>query len=121
MKADLQPLLSLVQSAAPPDLELAFRHMFGGVMFYGKGRPIALIWNNRLALKLTGDDYAEFAAIPDAAPWVYAPGKPPSKSYIVAPETMLSDREALRGWIARAAAGAGPASPVRSRKRASRR
>jgi TfoX/Sxy family transcriptional regulator of competence genes len=121
MKSDLQPLLSLVRSAAPPDLELAFRHMFGGIMFYARGQPVALIWRNGLALKLTGDDHAEFAAIPGAAPWVYAPGKPASTSYIMAPETMLLDREALRGWIARAAAGAGPVSPTRSRKRGPRR
>ena len=115
MKPDLEALLSLVRETAPPDLELAHRHMFGGVMFYARGLPFALIWRDGLALKLAGADRDAFLNIPGATPWAFAPDKPASKSYIVAPETLLGDREALRGWIARAAANAKPSVKRRPR------
>ena len=47
---------------------------------------------------------AEFLAVEGAEPLRYKSNAPPSKSYVTVPEAMLADREALRDWIARAAA-----------------
>ena len=111
-------LQALMQTAAPPDLELAFRPMFGGIMAYAEGRAFASLSDFGLALKLSGPDYAELLAIPGAKALQYTPDMPPSKSYVVAPETMLADREALRGWIERGAANLKPGKPKSAKARA---
>jgi TfoX/Sxy family transcriptional regulator of competence genes len=116
MTRDNEDLQAVLQAAAPPDLELASRPMFGGIMFYARGMPFALIWQGGLALKLAGADHAEFTAIPGVEPFMPPPDRPPSKSYSTVPEAMLADREALRGWIARAAASAKPAAKSRRTK-----
>jgi TfoX/Sxy family transcriptional regulator of competence genes len=94
-----------MQSAAPPDLDLSFRPMFGGVLAYVDGKAFASLSNVGLALKLAGADHAELSALPGARALKYEPDAPPSKSYVCVPDAMLDDREALRAWIARGAAG----------------
>jgi len=97
-------LQALMQTAAPPDLELAFRPMFGGIMAYAEGKAFASLSNVGMAIKAKGPLFAEFLAVEGAAPLRYEPNAPPSKSYVTVPETMLADRATLRDWIARAAA-----------------
>jgi TfoX/Sxy family transcriptional regulator of competence genes len=113
MKPEIERLSAIARDAAPPDLELASRPLFGGLMFYAGGRPFALVWRGGLALKLTEPDRTEFLAMPGAAPWQYAAQRSPSKSYAAVPDAMLGDREALRSWMARAAATATPVSRQR--------
>ena len=111
-------LQALMQTAAPPDLELAFRPMFGGIMAYAEGRAFASLSDFGLALKLSGPDYAELLAIPGAKALQYTPDMPPSKSYVVVPDAMLADREALRAWIVRGAANLKPAKPRKAKLKA---
>lgn len=108
-------LQAILQTAAPPDLELAFRPMFGGIMGYAEGKPFASMFDGGLALKLAGEAFAELLAVPGAAPLRYEPDAPPSKSYVVVPRDMLADREALRAWIVRSVAGLKPAKPKKAR------
>ena len=105
MPHDPKHLQTILQKAAPPDLELAFRPMFGGILAYVEGKPFASLFDGGLGLKLAGADHAEFSALPGAKPLQYEPNSPPSKSYVVAPEAMLADPMALRPWIVRGAAG----------------
>jgi TfoX/Sxy family transcriptional regulator of competence genes len=98
-------LQQIMKAAAPPDLDLTFRPMFGGVLAYVDGKAFASLSNVGLALKLAGADHAEMSALPGARPLRYEPDAPPSKSYVCAPDTMLDDLEALRAWIARGADG----------------
>ncbi len=105
MDHDPKALQILFSAAAPPDLELLFRPMFGGIMAYAHGKPLASLSNVGLALKAPPALMAEFLSAPDAAPLRYEPDAPPSKSYVVVPPTVLADREALRGWIVKAVAG----------------
>jgi TfoX/Sxy family transcriptional regulator of competence genes len=108
MAHDPKTLQRIFETAAPPDLDLAFRQMFGGIMGYADGKAFASLSDVGLALKLSGADREELLAVPGAKPLQYEPDQPPSRSYVVAPEAMLSDRDGLRSWIARSAAGLAP-------------
>ena len=115
MSHDPKALQQLLAAAAPPDLPLTFKPMFGGILAYADGRAFASLSDVGLALKASPALMAALLAEPGAAPLRYSPGDPPSKSYVLAPEPMLSDREALRGWIVRAAADLAK-TPVKAKK-----
>lgn len=108
MNYDSKQLQAIMEAASPPDLELGFRPMFGGIMGYASGLAFASLSNVGLALKMTGADYAALSAVPDVKPLRYEPDDPPSKSYLLLPDAMLSDLDSLRSWIARSAAGLKP-------------
>jgi TfoX/Sxy family transcriptional regulator of competence genes len=105
MDHDPKRLQQILQAAAPPDMELSFRPMFGGVLAYFEGKPLASLSNVGLALKFAGADHAAFSALPGAVALKYEPNSPPSKTYVTAPEAMLDDPMALRPWVVRASAG----------------
>lgn len=115
MDHDPNALQILFAAAAPPDLELRFRPMFGGIMAYANEKPLASLSNVGLALKAPPTLMAEFLAEPGAEPLRYEPGDPPSKSYVLVPPAVLADREALRAWIVRAVAAA-PAKAAKGRR-----
>ena len=104
MMHDPRRLRDIMAEAAPPELELAFRPMFGGIMAYAEGKAFASISDMGLALNAKGPLMAEFLAAEGARPLRYRPEDPPSKSYVLVPDAMLDDRDALHDWIARAAA-----------------
>jgi TfoX/Sxy family transcriptional regulator of competence genes len=105
MAHDPKRLRQILQTAAPPDLDLTFRSMFGGILAYVDGKAFASLFDGGLALKLAGADHAEFSALAGAKPLQYEPNAPPSKSYVVVPDDMLDDPAALRPWIVRGAEG----------------
>ena len=115
MDHDPKALRIIFAAAAPPDLELVFKPMFGGILAYAHGKPLASLSNVGLAVKAAGALNAEFLSAPGAVALRYEPDAPPSKTYVVVPEAMLGDREALRGWIARAAAGVA-AAPAKKKR-----
>ncbi len=117
MNRELEYLQAALVAAAPPELDLAFRPMFGGVMAYAGGAPFASLSNVGLGLKLVGAEHAAALQMEGAVPLRYAPDDPPSKSYVVVPRTILEDPQALRLWVLRSAATAKP-SARRSRKKA---
>lgn len=98
---DPKQLQAVVESAAPPDLELAFRPMFGGIMAYVAGKPFASLSNVGLALKVSGDTQRELLAEPGTKSLQYEPDKPPSKSYVVVAPGMLAEPDKLRPWLVR--------------------
>lgn len=104
MPHDPRRLRDIMADAAPPELELAFRPMFGGIMAYAEGKAFASLSDMGMALKAKGPLMAEFLAEEGARPLRYRPKDPPSKSYVMVPDAMLDDRDALQDWIARAAA-----------------
>jgi TfoX/Sxy family transcriptional regulator of competence genes len=105
---DPKELQAIVEAASPPDLELGFRPMFGGIFGYVAGQAFASLSNVGLALKMTGADHAALSAVPDVKPLRYEPDDPPSKTYLLLPEAFLSDPDSLRLWIARSATGLKP-------------
>jgi len=104
MPFDPKQLQTIVENSAPPDLGVTFRAMFGGIMAYAEGKPFASLSDVGLAVKLSGDAHAELLAIAGAKPLQYDPSQPVSKSYVVVPEAMLKDKDALRAWLKRSAA-----------------
>ena len=118
MAHDPRTLQATCREAAPPDLELDFRPMFGGIMGYAAGKVFASLSDVGLALKLAGPDREALLATPGSKPLQYEPDQPPSKSYVVVPEALLADPAGLRTWIARSVAGLPPnAAPRKSSKR----
>jgi TfoX/Sxy family transcriptional regulator of competence genes len=107
--------LQAILAGAAPDIDLTFRAMFGGIMGYAGGLPFASLSDVGLALKMSGEDHAALSAMPDARALRYAPDQPPSKSYVVVPDAMMSDPVALRAWIGRSVAGLKPAAQRRRR------
>ena len=105
MAHDPKQLQKILQAAAPPDLELTFRPMFGGILAYVEGKAFASLFDGGLGLKLAGDDHAALLALPGAKPLQYEPNAPPSKTYVVVPDSLLDDPAALRPWIVRGAEG----------------
>jgi TfoX/Sxy family transcriptional regulator of competence genes len=103
-----ETLKAVMEAASPPDLDLSFRPMFGGIMGYAGGQVFASLSNVGLALKMTGAGYAALSEVPDVKPLRYEPDDPPSKSYLLLPNAMLSDPDSLRLWMARSAAGLKP-------------
>jgi TfoX/Sxy family transcriptional regulator of competence genes len=116
MEYDPKELQAVMEAACPPDLELGFRPMFGGIFGYAAGQAFASLSNVGLALKMTGLDHAALNAVPDVKPLRYEPGDPPSKTYLLLPDAMLSDPDTLRLWITRSAAGLKPKSKKLSKK-----
>jgi len=104
MAHDPKQLQIILEAAAPPDFDVTFRAMFGGIMAYAEGKPFVSLSDVGLAVKLSGDAHAELLVVPGAKPLQYDPSQPVSKSYVVVPEAMLSDKDALRVWLARSAA-----------------
>lgn len=99
-------------AAASPELELSFRSMFGGIMGYARGRPLASLSDAGLAFKLAGADHAALLALPGACPLRYEPDSPPSRSYVVVPGEVLDDPARLAAWAERSARHVG-AQPAR--------
>lgn len=108
MEHDPKELQVILEAASPPDLELGFRPMFGGIFGYAGGQAFASLSNVGLALKMTAADHAALSAVPNVKPLRYEPDDPPSKSYLLLPEAILSDPDSLRLWIVRSAAGLKP-------------
>ncbi|WP_044564397.1 TfoX/Sxy family protein [Azospirillum sp. B4] len=109
---DLQATLA----TAVPDLELTFKPMFGGILAYAEGKPVASLSDVGLALKLAGADQAALLALPGAKPLRYGPDQPPSKTYVVVPDALLADAPALRNWVRRAATTAAKAPAKKPQK-----
>ena len=54
---------------------------------------------------MTGADHLALSEVSDVKPLRYEPDDPPSKSYLLLPDAMLSDPDSLRLWIARSEKG----------------
>ena len=99
--ADLQ---KKVEAAAPLEIELRFKSMFGGIGAYAHGTMCMSLSDVGLALKLGEADRAALLALKGAKPLQYEPDAPVSKTYVVVPDKMLGDPKTLRGWIEKSAA-----------------
>lgn len=100
MVSDPKKLQAHLQAVAP-DVPLTFKPMFGGILAYADGKPLASLSDVGLALKLAPADQDELLKIKGAKRLQYEPSQPPSKSYIVVPPSLLKDRAALHGWVLR--------------------
>jgi len=112
MSHDPKALQTVIEAAAPPDLELRFKAMFGGIMGYAAEKPFASLSDVGLAFKLERtEDREALRALPGAKPLQYDASQPVSKTYVVVPKDMLGDKAELRTWIVRAVTGLKPKKP----------
>jgi TfoX/Sxy family transcriptional regulator of competence genes len=97
-------LLKALEAAAPANIELLAKPMFGGIGVYADGRMFCSLSNVGLALKFGADERDMLLKVKGAKALQYEPSMPPSKSYVVVPDAMLKDKKVLGGWIAKSAA-----------------
>lgn len=109
-------LQKIVEKAAPLDIDLRFKPMFGGIGAYAFGRMFMSLSDVGLALKLGEAERQELLRLKGAKPLQYEPDAPPSKSYVVVPDTMLSDLKTLQSWIAKSSACVRTQEPKRRKK-----
>ena len=105
------------EAAAPLELKLRFKPMFGGIGAYANGRMFMSLSDVGLALKLGEEECAQLLKVRGAKPLQYEPNSPPSKSYVVVPDSMLSDRALLNRWIGISAAFVNTAPARKPKKR----
>jgi TfoX/Sxy family transcriptional regulator of competence genes len=109
-------LRKIVEKAAPLEIELRFKPMFGGIGAYAFGRMCMSLSDVGLALKLGEAGRQALLRLKGAKPLQYEPDAPPSKSYVVVPDRMLSDPKTLQSWIAKSAAFVRAQEPRRRKK-----
>src|ERR1019366_258427 len=121
MSYDPKHLQSVFQRAAPPELEVRFKPMFGGILAYVFDKPCGALFDGGLGLKFPGAAVrAELLAVPGARPLRYAADQPVSKTYVTVPDPMLDDPKTLGVWIARSAAEVKSRRPRSGRRRGPR-
>jgi len=85
--------------AAVPDIALTFRAMFGGILAYADGKPVASLSDVGLALKLVAEHQEALLKSKGAKRLQYEPDQPPSKSYIIVPPSLMRDTDRLHDWV----------------------
>jgi TfoX/Sxy family transcriptional regulator of competence genes len=96
---NLQAVVEAAMPYLPTEVDLAFKHMFGGITGYAHGRNFVSLSNVGLALKLPNAVHADLLKIDGAKYLQYAPDEPVSKQSLVLPAAVLADREALGKWL----------------------
>jgi TfoX/Sxy family transcriptional regulator of competence genes len=113
-REDLVQLLHDVipESQAPVE----FKPMFGGPCYWTGGNMFAAVHQESLFVRLDEKDRAELLAQPGAHLFEPMEGRP-MKEYVVFPDALLTDRDALRGWMARGLAYAASLPPKEKKPR----
>jgi TfoX/Sxy family transcriptional regulator of competence genes len=118
--ADLQPLREALEAAAhpldpPPDL--SFRAMFGGLMVYAAGRPLAILADVGLGQQIAPAEQGDLLAEEGARHLQYESGAPISKQYVIVPPAFVTVPERLRPWLTRSLAYVQTLPPPKKRSR----
>ena len=98
----LQQLTTLMQQATAgrfADVTLEYKHFFSGAAVYADGRICMSLTPAGFALKLPEAERDILMNEPGAKHLRYFPNGPVKKDYVVLPETMLNDANALRHWV----------------------
>ncbi len=95
----LQALGSLLDRAGPGlEVPITHRHFFSGAAAYAEGRIFMTLTTAGLALKLPRDARARLTG-EGAVPLRYFAKGPVKKDYLVVPQSLAEDPEALAPWI----------------------
>lgn len=95
--------------------EVSARRMFGSDAWFANGRIFSLVWDGRVAVKLTDPArYGALAAHAGAEPWGPIPRAKAMAHWLLVPEEFHDDADALRPWMeaAHRLALASPPKPV---------
>jgi len=99
--AHLTALLSLLERVASghePRIKFECKHFFSGAAAYANGRIFMTLTSVGLALKLPPASQADLIG-QGAKPLRYFPSGPIKRDYVIVPEPMVSDADALTPWI----------------------
>jgi TfoX/Sxy family transcriptional regulator of competence genes len=104
---DADYLLEVLERAAEGLPAVTRKFMFGCHALFGGGKIFSLVWDGRIAVKVPaergGDDLLR---LPGAEPWSPMKTEKGMRSWVLVPERMHEDDEALRPWVERAHAAA---------------
>lgn len=90
-------------SELPPDVEIEFRKMFGGMGAYARGRFFASTCQEGFALKFSPEECETRLKMPGAMTLQHTPGVV-ERGYVVVPPGVIADPAALREWVEASAA-----------------
>lgn len=92
-------LIELVEASTPGLKDISRRRMFGCDAFFAGDRIFALLWKTeRIGVKLVDPEaYARLLALPGAEPWQI--GAKVMGQWVLVPEEMHDDGEALAPWV----------------------
>ncbi|MEI9989259.1 MAG: TfoX/Sxy family protein [Rhizomicrobium sp.] len=116
MPHDPRDLQKKMEAAMPANVDWRFKPMFGGIGVYADDRMCVSLSDVGLAVKLAPAEQEALLKLKGARRLQYAPSVPPSKTYIVVPDAMLSDRGTLGRWLSVSAAQAARAPAAKRRK-----
>ena len=116
MPHDPKDLQKKMEAAMPSNVVWRFKPMFGGIGVYANDKMCVSLSDIGLAVKLAGDEYAALLKLKGAKPLQYEPGAPVSKTYVVVPQTMLSEPKALAHWLGICAAQSAAAPAKKPKK-----
>lgn len=112
-----EDLILLLHDVIPEgQAPVEFKPMFGGPCYWTGGNMFAAVHQESLFVRLGEKDRAELLAQPGAHLFEPMEGRP-MKEYVVFPDEMLADRDALRGWMARGLAYAASLPPKEKKPR----
>ena len=112
-----EDLIQLLHDVIPEgQAPVEFKPMFGGPCYWTGGNMFAAVHQESLLVRLGEPDRAELLAQPGAHLFEPMEGRP-MKEYVVFPDEMLADRDALRGWMARGLAYAASLPPKERKPR----
>ncbi len=112
-----EDLIQLLHDVIPEgQAPVEFKPMFGGPCYWTGGNMFAAVHQESLFVRLGEKDRAELLAQPGAHLFEPMEGRP-MKEYVVFPDEMLADRDALRGWMARGLAYAASLPPKEKKPR----
>ena len=112
-----EDLIQLLHDVIPEgQAPVEFKPMFGGPCYWTGGNMFAAVHQESLFVRLDEKDRAELLAQPGAHLFEPMEGRP-MKEYVVFPDEMLADRDALRGWMARGLAYAASLPPKEKKPR----
>ena len=112
-----EDLVQLLHDVIPEgQAAVEFKPMFGGPCYWSGGNMFAAVHQESILVRLAEPDRAELLAQPGAHLFEPMEGRP-MKEYVVFPEAMLTDAEALRGWMAKGLAYAASLPPKEKKPR----
>lgn len=109
------------EEALPPDEEPSFRHMFGGMGVYARGRMFASLSDAGLALKLGTEDQTKLLEEEGARRLQYEEDGPVSKTYVVVPMAVAESPGSLGPWVLRSIQHTASLPAQKGKRKGSRR
>ena len=97
----LTDLMKQAASRKHRDVRLEIKHFFSGAAVYANGAICITLTPVGFALKLPPERRTTLLEKHGATPLRYFPKAPIKKDYAVLPATIMDDRKALRGWVAK--------------------